>query len=111
KSTDKRNMLANVGMDATSNTGANHTINVGGEQAVLTMDKQGNALREATASIRLKVKNNYIRITPSASEMQVAEGDRMAESEKGALFKGKDITLRGGGTNAELSANDAVSIT
>ncbi|MFS4487702.1 type VI secretion system Vgr family protein, partial [Erwinia amylovora] len=111
KSTVKRNMLANVGVDATSNTGAKHTINVGGDQAVLTMDKQGNALLEATASIRLKVKNNYILITPSAIEIQVAEGDLMAESEKGALFKGTDITLLGGGTNAELSANDTVSIT
>ncbi|ADP10139.1 Rhs element Vgr protein [Erwinia sp. Ejp617] len=107
----KRNMLTDVGMHATSHTAEKHIINVGEDQAVLTMDKQGNVLLEATASIRLKVKNNYILITPSAIEIQVAEGDLMAESEKGALLKGNELTLLGGGTDAELSASDTVSIT
>ncbi|MCL2894502.1 type VI secretion system Vgr family protein [Brenneria tiliae] len=101
----------NVGVNATHNTGAKHIINVGKNETVLTMDKAGNALLETTASIKLKVKDNYILITPSAIEINVTEGNLLAESVEEASFKGQDLTTLGGGTNTELKANDTVNIT
>lgn len=111
KVTIKRNRQADVGEHAVSNIGIQHVINVGEGETVLTMDKEGNALLEANTSIKLKVKENYILITPDAIEIQVKTGSIHAESELEALFKGNELTTLGTGKNAELKANDEVSIT
>ncbi|WP_409522219.1 bacteriophage T4 gp5 trimerisation domain-containing protein, partial [Pantoea sp.] len=111
KVTIKRNRQADVGEHAVSNTGIQHVINVGEGETVLTMDKEGNALLEANTSIKLKVKENYILITPDAIQIQVKTGSIHAESELQALFKGNELTTLGTGKNAELKANDKVSIT
>ncbi|MFP9432668.1 type VI secretion system Vgr family protein, partial [Enterobacter sp. LM3] len=106
----KRNRHVNVGGNSTSNTGNQHKINVGKNQTVLTMDKEGNALLEATTSIKLKVNDNYILITPSTIEIIVSEGTLKAESITEASFKGTEMTKLGGGINAELKANDTINI-
>jgi type VI secretion system secreted protein VgrG len=111
KVTIKRNRQADVGEHAVSNTGIQHVINVGEGETVLTMDKDGNALLEANTSIKLKVKENYILITPDAIQIQVNTGNIHAESELQALFKGNKLTTLGTGKDAELKANDTVSIT
>jgi type VI secretion system secreted protein VgrG len=111
KVTIKRNRQADVGEHAVSNTGIQHVINVGEGETVLTMDKEGNALLEANTSIKLKVKENYILITPDAIQIQVNTGNIHAESELQALFKGNKLTTLGTGKDAELKANDTVSIT
>ncbi|WP_425270683.1 bacteriophage T4 gp5 trimerisation domain-containing protein, partial [Pantoea wallisii] len=111
KVTIKRNRQADVGEHAVSNTGMQHVINVGEGETVLTMDKEGNALLEANASIKLKVKENYILITPDAIQIQVDKGNIFAESELQALFKGNELTTLGTGKDAELKANDGISIT
>ncbi|WP_414147505.1 type VI secretion system Vgr family protein [Erwinia sp. BNK-24-b] len=110
KVTIKRNRQANVGENALSNTGSRHVINVGEGETVLTMDKEGNALLEANTSIKLKVKDNYILISPDSIEIQVNKGSIHAESEQQALFKGNELTSLGDGKNAELKANGTVSI-
>ena len=107
----KRNRQADVGEHALSNTGVQHVINVGEGETVLTMDKEGNALLEANTSIKLKVKENYLLITPDAIQIQVNTGNIHAESELQALFKGNELTTLGTGKDAELKANDTVSIT
>ncbi|PHP91339.1 type VI secretion system tip protein VgrG, partial [Pantoea agglomerans] len=106
----KRNQDINTGVNSTSNTGSQHKINVGKNQTVLTMDKEGNALLEAAASIKLKVNDNYILITPSTIEIIVSEGTLKAESITEASFKGTEMTKLGGGINAELKANNTVNI-
>ncbi|WP_338560808.1 type VI secretion system tip protein TssI/VgrG [Erwinia sp. E_sp_B04_7] len=111
KVTIKRNRQANVGENALSNTGTKHVINVGEDETVLTMDKDGNALLEANTSIKLKVKDNYILISPDGIQIQVDSGNIHAESELQALFKGNELTTLGDGKNSELKANDTVSIT
>ena len=111
KVTIKRNRQANVGENALSNTGTKHVINVGEDETVLTMDKDGNALLEANTSIKLKVKDNYILISPEGIQIQVDSGNIHAESELQALFKGNELTTLGDGKNSELKANDTVSIT
>ncbi|MEY8770393.1 type VI secretion system Vgr family protein [Erwinia sp. ACCC 02193] len=103
KVTIKRNHL--------TETGEKHVVNVGKDETVLTMDKEGNALLEANTSIKLKVKDNYILISPDAIEIQVKSGDLHAESELQALFKGNELTTVGDGKNTEMKANDTVSIT
>jgi type VI secretion system secreted protein VgrG len=109
--TIKRHSNVDVGVNATHKTGEKHIINVGESQSVLTMDKEGNVLLEAATSIKLKVNDNYILISPAAIEIQVTEGSILAQSEDEALFKGTNFTSLGGGTDAELKANDTVSIT
>ncbi|WP_323652431.1 type VI secretion system Vgr family protein, partial [Pectobacterium parmentieri] len=108
--TVKRNLDVNVGVNSTSNTGNQHKINVGKNQTVLTMDKEGNALLEATNSIKFKVNDNYILITPSTIEIIVSEGNLKAESITEASFKGIEMTTLGGGINADFKANEAVNI-
>ncbi|MEZ0584291.1 MULTISPECIES: type VI secretion system Vgr family protein [Erwinia] len=103
KVTIKRNHL--------TETGEKHVVNVGKDETVLTMDKEGNALLEANTSIKLKVKDNYILISPDTIEIQVKSGDLHAESELQALFKGNELTTVGDGKNTEMKANDTVSIT
>ncbi|WP_313106214.1 type VI secretion system Vgr family protein [Pseudescherichia vulneris] len=106
----KRNRDVNVGVNSTSNTGSQHKINVGENQTVLTMDKDGNALLEANTSIKLKVKDNYILITPSTIEIIVGEGTLKAESITEASFKGTEMTKLGGGKDGELKVNDTLNI-
>ena len=106
----KRNRDVNVGVNSTSNTGSQHKINVGENQTVLTMDKEGNALLEANTSIKLKVKDNYILITPSTIEIIVGEGTLKAESITEASFKGTEMTRLGGGKDGELKVNDTLNI-
>ena len=106
----KRNREVNVGVNSTSNTGSQHKINVGENQTVLTMDKEGNALLEANTSIKLKVKDNYILITPSTIEIIVGEGTLKAESITEASFKGTEMTKLGGGKDGELKVNDTLNI-
>ena len=106
----KRNREVNVGVNSTSNTGSQHKINVGENQTVLTMDKDGNALLEANTSIKLKVKDNYILITPSTIEIIVGEGTLKAESITEASFKGTEMTKLGGGKDGELKVNDTLNI-
>ncbi|MFT2106935.1 type VI secretion system Vgr family protein, partial [Enterobacter nematophilus] len=108
--TVKRNHDVNVGANSTSNTGNQHKINVGKNQTVLTMDKEGNALLEATTSIKLKVNDNYILITPSTIEIIVSEGTLKAESITEASFKGTEFTKLGGGINAEMKAKDTLNL-
>ncbi|ELW9322105.1 type VI secretion system Vgr family protein, partial [Enterobacter hormaechei] len=108
--TVKRNRDVNVGANSTSNTGNQHKFNVGKNQTVLTMDKEGNALLEATTSIKLKVNDNYILITPSTIEIIVSEGTLKAESITVASFKGTELTKLGGGINAEMKANDTLHL-
>ena len=108
--TVKRNRNLNVRANSTSNTGNKHKIIVGENQTVLTMDKEGNALLEATNSIKLKVNDNYILITSSAIDIIVSEGTLKAESITEASFKGTELTKLGGGINAELKANDTLNI-
>lgn len=109
--TIKRNLKVDVGVNATNNTGDKHIINVGKDQTVLTMDKEGNALLEAATSIKLKVNDNYILITQTAIEINVAEGNLSAQAVKEASFKGDELTRLGDGINTEMKANDTVSIT
>ncbi len=106
----KNNETHAVGVNSTSTTGAKHVINVGKDQAVLTMDKDGNALLEANTSIKLKVKNNFILITPDAIEIQVVDGDLKAQATETASFKGVDLTVLGEGTHTEVKASDNVDI-
>ncbi|WP_312633120.1 type VI secretion system Vgr family protein [Pseudescherichia sp.] len=106
----KRNRDVNVGVNSTSNTGSQHKINVGENQTVLTMDKDGNALLEANTSIKLKVKDNYILITPSTIEIIVGEGTLKAESITEASFKGTEMTKLGGGKDGELKVNNTLNI-
>ena len=109
--TIKRNLKVDVGVNATNNTGDKHIINVGKDQTVLTMDKEGNALLEAATSIKLKVNDNFILITPTSIEIKVSEGNLSAEAVKEASFKGDELTRLGDGINTEMKANDTVSIT
>ncbi len=74
------------------------------------MDKDGNALLEANTSIKLKVKDNYILITPSTIEIIVGEGTLKAESITEASFKGTEMTKLGGGKDGELKVNNTLNI-
>uniref|UniRef100_UPI003BF79ED3 bacteriophage T4 gp5 trimerisation domain-containing protein n=1 Tax=Enterobacter agglomerans TaxID=549 RepID=UPI003BF79ED3 len=110
KVTIKRNRQADVGEHAVSNTGIQHVINVGEGETVLTMDKEGNALLEANTSIKLKVNDNYILISPDGIQIQVNAGNIQAESVETAMLTGKKMTMLGGGVNAQLKASDSVEI-
>ncbi|MFK3704711.1 type VI secretion system Vgr family protein [Klebsiella sp. NPDC088457] len=108
--TIKRNLKSAVGNNETHNIGNKHIINVGKDQTALTLDKEGNALLESVTSIKLKVKDNYILITPDAIEIKVGEGNLTAEAVTQAIFKGDELTSLGDGVNTELKANNTVSI-
>ncbi|EXU77413.1 type VI secretion system Vgr family protein, partial [Erwinia mallotivora] len=111
KVTVKRNLQVDVGANSVSNTGIKQVINVGKGETVLTLDKEGNALLEANTSIKLKVKDNYILITPEAIEIQVKSGNILAQSEDIATLTGKKLTVLGDGINTQLKASDGVAIT
>lgn len=108
--TIKRDHDSNIGNNDSNNVGTQYTLNVGENKTILTMDKEGNALLEAASSIKLKVNDNYIHITPSTIEIIVSEGTLKAESITEASFKGVEMTRLGGGTNAEVKATDTIAI-
>lgn len=108
--TIKRDHDSNIGNNDNNNVGTQYTLNVGENKTILTMDKEGNALLEAASSIKLKVNDNYIHITPSTIEIIVSEGTLKAESITEASFKGVEMTRLGGGTNAEVKTTDTIAI-
>ncbi|WP_105639273.1 type VI secretion system Vgr family protein, partial [Cronobacter dublinensis] len=111
KNVIKRNMTTSVGVDSVNSIGSKHIVNVGESACVLTMDKDGNTLVESTSSIKLKVGDNYLLISPQGINITVLQGDLTAESINSASLKGEQLTAIGGGVNVDTTAKNTVSIT
>ncbi|ELY4529317.1 type VI secretion system tip protein VgrG, partial [Cronobacter sakazakii] len=111
KNTIKRNVTTSVGVDSINSIGSKHTVNVGQSACILTMDKDGNTSLEATSSIKLKVGDNYLLITPTGINITVLQGDLTAESINSASLKGDQLTAIGGGVNVDTTAKNTVNIT
>ncbi|EOL8972436.1 type VI secretion system Vgr family protein, partial [Cronobacter dublinensis] len=111
KNAIKRNMTTSVGVDSVNSIGSKHIVNVGKSACVLTMDKDGNTLLESTSSIKLKVGDNYLLISPQGINITVLQGDLTAESINSASLKGEQLTAIGGGVNVDTTAKNTVSIT
>ncbi|NCH36438.1 type VI secretion system Vgr family protein, partial [Cronobacter sakazakii] len=111
KNTIKRNVTTSVGVDSINSIGSKHTVNVGQSACLLTMDKDGNTSLEATSSIKLKVGDNYLLITPTGINITVLQGDLTAESINSASLKGDQLTAIGGGVNVDTTAKNTVNIT
>ncbi|NHV87831.1 type VI secretion system tip protein VgrG, partial [Cronobacter dublinensis] len=111
KNAIKRNMTTSVGVDSVNSIGSKHIVNVGKSACVLTMDKDGNTLLESTSSIKLKVGDNYLLISPQGINITVMQGDLTAESINSASLKGEQLTAIGGGVNVDTTAKNTVSIT